>query len=72
MKRRASIAAAGSLIGLLLLMMRRWLLMQGCLGLWLCMLVRVTHRGTCERGGVARGRRCEPALPLLAEALLCI
>lgn len=46
MKRRTGIAAAASLVGLLL-MMRRWLLlMQGCLGLWLCMLVRVAHRGT--------------------------
>ena len=43
-KRRAGIAAAASLVGLLL-MMRLWLLMQGCLGLWLCMLVRVAHRG---------------------------
>jgi hypothetical protein len=44
-KRRASIVAAASLVGLLL-MMRRWLLMQGCLGLWLCMMGRVAHRGT--------------------------
>ena len=71
MKRRAGIAAAASLVGCLL-MMRLWLLMQGCLGLWLCILVRVAHRRACERGRVARGRRCEPALPLLAEALLCI
>ena len=46
MKRRAGIAAAASLVRLLLMMRRLWLLlMQGCLGLWLCMLVRVAHRG---------------------------
>jgi hypothetical protein len=43
-KRWAGIAAA-SLIGCL--MMRLWLLMQGCLGLWLCILMRVAHR--CAR-----------------------
>lgn len=42
MKRRASIAAAAaSLIGLL--MMRLWLLMQGCPSLWLCILVSVAY-----------------------------
>lgn len=46
MKRRASIAAATSLVGLLLVMRRWLLLMQGCLGLWLCVLVRVAHRRT--------------------------
>jgi hypothetical protein len=29
-------------------MMRLWLLMQGCLGLWLCILMRVAHRRARE------------------------
>jgi hypothetical protein len=37
-------------------MMRLWLLMQGCLGLWLCILVRVAHRRTGKGGRVAYGR----------------
>lgn len=67
----SGITAAASLVRSL--MMRRWLLlMQGCLGLWLCsILVRVAHWRAGKGGRVARGRRCDTtALSLLTEALL--